>query len=304
MFSWFNRRRPPDAEIEEELEHDLALLAKERLEDGCDPAEVSSSVRRLLGNKTLIQEQTRQMWRNAYWDEISRDLRFTARMLRRSPVFYSLVVGILALGAASTVSFFSLVDGVLLRPLPYREPARLVTLTSYAPLPPFASNGSISYNDYQQLETQASSFEQLAVTFRVGWSRVTLTSPSETVTLQGAFVSPDVFSMFGRPPLIGRTFTDQENQRAERVVVISQALWAQRFGSSPQAIGRDLEFARGRWRVIGVMPADFQVPSLHTQLWAPVLSHPGWDDASNGNPRDQPRWDVMARLKPRVGARR
>jgi predicted permease len=239
-------------------------------------------------------------WRSAYLDQIGRDVRFAARMLRKAPSFYVLVVGILALGIASAVAFFSLVDGVLLRPLPYRKPERLVMLTSYAPKPPFESNGSISYNDFQQLKAKAALFEDLAVTFRTGWSRVTLTGGREPVVMQGAFVSPDLFDMLGRTPLIGRTFTNEENQHAERVVVISQALWAQRFGSSEAAIGQDLEFGHRRWRVIGVMPQDFQAPFLHTQLWAPVRSHPDWNDAENGNPPDQPRWDVMGRLRPGV----
>ena len=300
MFAWFRRKRPRDGEIEEELEYHLEMLSRERLENGRDAREAHCFAKRKLGNKTLVKEEAREIWRSAYLDQIGRDLRFAARMLRKAPAFYLLVVGILGLGIASTVSFFSLVDGVLLRPLPYRDPERLVTLTSYAPKPPFDSNGSLSYNDFEELKAKTSSFEDLAVTFRTGWSRVTLTGGSEPVILQGAFVSPNLFAMLGRFPLIGRTFTNEENQRAERVVVISEALWARRFGSSESAIGQDLKFGHGRWRVIGVMPADFQAPFLHTQLWAPVRSHPDWNDASNGNPPDQPRWDVMGRLRPGV----
>jgi putative ABC transport system permease protein len=118
--------------------------------------------------------------------------------------------------------------------------------------------------------------------------------------MQGAFVSPNLFAMFGRSPLLGRTFTNQENMRAERVVVISEGLWARLFGSSPQAIGQDLVIGRDRWKVIGVMPSDFQVPFLDTQLWAPVLSHPEWNHADETSPLERPYWDVMARLKPGV----
>ncbi len=237
-------------------------------------------------------------------DALLADLRYALRNFRQASAFFSLVIGILALGIASSVSIFSLVDGILLRPLPYHDPQRLVTLTSYAIRPPFASNGSVSYNDFQKLRAESRSFTDLAVTYRIGWSRVTLTGGAEPVPLQGAFVSPNLFALFGRAPLLGRTFTQEENSRAERVVVISQALWAQRFGSSPKVLGEDLEIGHTRWQVIGVMPADFQAPFLDTQLWTPVLSHPDWKDPEHVSPHEQPFWDVFGRLKPGISTAR
>ncbi len=231
-------------------------------------------------------------------DALLADLRYCLRNLHHSAAFFALVVAILALGIGASVSIFSLVDGVLLRPLPYRQPARLVTLTSYAVKPPFESNGSLSYNDFQQLRAKTRSFSDLAVTYRTGWSRVTLSGGTEPVAVQGAFVSPNFFALFGRAPLIGRTFTAAENARAERVVVISKPLWAQRFGSSSNVLGKDLEIGHARWRVIGVMPADFEVPFLDTQLWAPVLSHPDWNDPEHVSPHEQLFWDIFGRLKP------
>jgi hypothetical protein len=200
---------------------------------------------------------------------------------------------------AASVSIFSLMDGVLVKPLPYLDPQGLVTLTSYAK-PLFDSNGSVSYNDFQQLKAKNRSFSDLAITFRTGWSRVTLSEGAERTGMQGAFVSPNLFALFGRTPLLGRTFTSEENLRGEWVAVISAALWAKRFGSSPQALGQDLEIGHSLWRVIGVMPADFQVPFLDTQLWTPILSHPDWNDTEETTPLERARWDVMGRLKPGV----
>ncbi len=237
-------------------------------------------------------------------DALFSDLRYALRSFRQAPAFFSLVIGILALGIGASVSIFRLVDGVLLRPLPYRDPQHLVTLTSYASKPPFDSNGSLSYNDFQQLRAKSRSFANLAVTFRTGWSRVTLTSGTEPVPLQGAFVSPNFFAIFGRVPMIGRNFTPEENMRAERVVVISEALWSQRFGHLPSVLGQDLEIGHARWRVIGVMPSNFQVPFLDTQFWAPVLSHPDWNDPEHVNPHEHPFWDVFGRLKPGVSMAR
>jgi predicted permease len=233
-------------------------------------------------------------------DWLSNDIRYALRSFRHKPLFFSLVIGILALGIAAGVSIFSLLDGILLRPLPYRDPQRLVTLTSFAPNPPFESNGSLSLTDFEVLKAKTRSFDDLAITFRQGWSRVTLTGETGPQWVQGAFVSPNLFTMFGRSPILGRTFTPEENLHAERVVVISQGLWADRFGSSPKAIGQDLEIDSRPWRVIGVMPSDFQVPFLDVQLWTPMLAHPDWNDPSEKNFQQRPFWDVMARLKPGV----
>jgi putative ABC transport system permease protein len=150
------------------------------------------------------------------------------------------------------------------------------------------------------LKAKTRSFDDLAITFRQGWSRATLTGGTGPQRIQGAFVSPNLFTVFGRAPILGRTFTPEENLRPERVVVISQGLWADRFGSSPQALGQDLEIGHARWRVIGVMPSSFQVPFLDVQLWAPMLAHPEWNTPEEKNFEQRPFWDVMARLKPGV----
>src|SRR5579884_1368942 len=194
MFGWFRRRRPGYAEIEEELNYHLEMLAEEG-----SPGEA----RRRLGNRSSIHEATLDVWRNARLEQIARDLRFACRIFAKAPGFYVPAMSILALGIASAVSFFSLVDGVLLRPLPYRDSQRLVALTSYASKPPFASNGSVSWNDYLTFRSRSRSFVDMAATFRVGWSRVMLTSDNGPLAVQGAFVSPNLFSMVGRAPLLG-----------------------------------------------------------------------------------------------------
>lgn len=237
-------------------------------------------------------------------DTLISDLRHALRILRLAPAFFSLVIGILALGIAAAVSVFSLVDGVLLRPLPYRDPSRLVMLSSYAPKPPFASNGSLSYSDFEQFQSHSRSFEDIAATFRQGWSEVTLTGGSEPVKAQGAFTTPNLFSLFGRSPILGRTYTAEENLRKERVVIISEALWRARYASSPQVLGATVELSGVPWRIIGVMPSDFRVPFLDTQLWAPILAHPGWSDPENKNLEQRPFWDAMARLNSGVSLAR
>ncbi len=233
-------------------------------------------------------------------DNLLQDLAYTLRTVRKAPFFFLMVISILALGIGASVAIFSVVDGILLRPLPYHDPQHLVTLTTYAPRPPFASNGSMSYNDFVQFKSKSRSFADPAVTFRNGWSRATLTGGYEPVVVQGAFVSSNLFALAGRAPMLGRTFTGEEDQRGERVVVISQSLWAARFGSAPDVLEKNLELNNTPWRIIGVAPADFKLPFLDTQFWAPIHTHIEGASADDPNPLDHARWDVIGRLKPGI----
>ncbi|HXB69877.1 MAG TPA: ABC transporter permease [Candidatus Acidoferrales bacterium] len=236
------------------------------------------------------------------------DIRYAIRAMRQSPGLYGLVLGILALGIAASVSVFSLVDGVVLRPLPYRDAGRLVALRASATKPPFDSNGSVAYTDFLQFQAQAHSYEDIAVMYRVGWSQVVLAGPGnqnggERERVRGGFVSPNFFAMFGRAPMLGRLFTPEENLRGERVMLIGERLAERRFGSPAAALGRDLQTDGARWRIVGVMPSDFRVPYLDSQLWAPVMSHPEWNDKTEPQSLQRAmRWDLMARLRPGVGA--
>jgi predicted permease len=224
--------------------------------------------------------------------------------MQQSPGYYTLALGILALGIGTSVSVFSLVDGVALRPLPYRSPERLVAIRGVATKPPYNSNGSVTYSDFQQLQAQAHSFEDIAVMYRNGWSQVVITESAERERVRGGFVSATFFTLFGRAPILGRVFTAEENRRGDRVVVIGERLAARRFGAPTLALGRDLEMDGARWRIVGVMPASFRVPFLDSQLWMPVMSHPEWNDKVEPQSRERAmRWDLMARLRDGVDTR-
>src|SRR6185369_3187057 len=129
------------------------------------------------------------------------DARLTLRAMGHAPGFYGLVTGILALGIAASAAVFSLVDGVLLRPLPYRDAGRLIAIRSVAIRPPFESNGSFPYSDYEQLRDRVHSL-QLEVMYRSGWSQVTLTTDGSRERARGAYVSPGFFDLMGRAPIL------------------------------------------------------------------------------------------------------
>jgi predicted permease len=220
------------------------------------------------------------------------DLRYAARTLRKNPGFTAVAAMTLALGIGANTAIFSVVEAVLLRPLPYKDPGRLVLVAD-----------PTTYTDFEAWKSQARSFEDLAVYYRnIGRSRVTLTGSDEPEAVQGGFVSANFFPLMGVSPLIGRWLTSDEETRRERVVVLSHGLWSRRFGASPEAIGEFLQIEGANWRVIGVMPPTFQFPASNVQFWAPVTANRAWGEVIPLDPNYSryayARWDAVARLKP------
>jgi predicted permease len=222
------------------------------------------------------------------------DLRYAARTLRGNPGFTAVAAATLALGIGANSAIFSVVEAVLLRPLPYKDPGRLILLAD-----------PTTYTDFQAWKSQAGSFEDMAVYYRnIGRARVTLTGSGEPEAVQGGFVSANFFPLMGVSPLIGRWLTSDEETRHERVVILSHGLWSRRFGASPAAIGEFLQIEGANWRVIGVMPSTFQFPASNVQFWAPVTANRSWGEVIPFDPNYSryayARWDIVARLKPGV----
>jgi predicted permease len=222
------------------------------------------------------------------------DLRYAARTLRKNPGFTTIAAMTLALGIGANTAIFSVVEAVLLRPLPYKNADRLVLLADGA-----------TYTDFEAWKSQNRIFEDMAVYYRdSGRSRVTLTGDGEPESVQGGFVAANFLPMLGVPPLTGRWFTSDEETRRERVVVLSHGLWSRRFGASPDVAGKSLQIDGVSWQVIGVMPAAFQFPSNNVQFWAPITANRYWGEAIPFDPNYSryvyTRWDAVARLKPRA----
>src|SRR6184192_2811644 len=193
------------------------------------------------------------------------DLRYALRTLAKSPAFTLIVVLTLALGSGANTAIFSVVNGVLLTPLPYKDPSRLVVV--------WESKGTASHNvvnpaNYMDWHDRATSFSGLAL---LSWRGLTLTGdPAEEV--QGRAVTPDFFGVVGGTPLLGRTFNAEESRpNSPRVIVLSEALWRRRFGADRAIVGRAVPVAGGTARVVGVMPASFRsMPLGHEEYWEPM----------------------------------
>ncbi len=201
----------------------------------------------------------------AFWQ----DLRYGLRMLYQNRGFTSVALLALALGIGANSAIFSVVNSVLLRPLPYRDPQRLIVIWENYQQRGGPEREWASPADFRDFRDQAQSFEHIAAL--LGWGP-TLTGQDEPEDLQGAAVSHDTFAMLGVEPALGRSFRPDEDQAgAERVAVLSHNLWQRRFGSDPAIVGKNLTLGGESYTVIGVMPRGFSFPILKdTEIWRPI----------------------------------
>ena len=196
--------------------------------------------------------------------DLVRDLRYGLQTLRRAPGFTTVALVTLALGIGANTAIFSVVDAVLLRPLPYEDPDRLVWLWDTQPQ---LSTAPSSLPDFIDWKDQNQSFEYLAA-YQSG--NMFFGDDSGTQDTAVGLVTPDLFSLFRVKPLLGRTFTEEETQPGRfRVAVLSHSMWQRRFGSDPHVLGRTMDLSGAAYTIIGVIPAGFNFPN-ETQLWRPL----------------------------------
>jgi putative ABC transport system permease protein len=194
------------------------------------------------------------------------DLRYALRGLLKKPLFAVLTILTLALGIGANAAIFSVVNGVLLRPLPYPQPERLMMVWIYNPRQGFDKDVA-PFPAFADWRAQSRSFEHLAAYFAAS---VSLTGVGDPAQLRGARVTPSFFPTMDVQPALGRWFTEQDATAGhERVVVLEHGLWEQRFGSDRSIVGRTIQLSGRPYEVIGVMPAGFQYPDDAT-LWLPL----------------------------------
>ena len=216
------------------------------------------------------------------------DLRYALRALARTPGFTLAVVLTLALGIGVNSAIFSVVYGVLLRPLPYASPEQLVVL--YGRYPQFGRT-STSLPDFQDWRAGTHSFEQLAAMHKAGF---VLTGDGETERVVADRVTSNFFDTFGVRPVLGRAFLPDEDKMGgdDRVVVLSYGYWQRRFGGDPRVVGREIQLSGRPWTVVGIAPKGFRY-GREVDLWAPTR-------ADTTMPRRAEYLDLVGRLKPGV----
>jgi len=263
----FQRRRFCD-DLSEEIREHLEEKIHDLIENGMPPAEAEATARREFGNVALIEERGRETWHWMTFENFLADVRYGLRALRKNPGFTSVAILTLALGIGANSAIFSLVNGVVLRSLPFAQPDRLVSLSreNYYPQGGFVA-----------LKTNLQTMDVAAYLQGWGDNRLdfNLTGDGEPERLYGAAVSAEFFSLLGVSAQLGRTFISGEDQPGkDGEVILSHALWEQRFQSDPGLIGRHIMLSGVSREVVGVMPAWFQFRSSRTQIWIPLRLDP------------------------------
>jgi predicted permease len=260
-----------DGELSQELRFHLEMLEERHRSRGLDPAAARRAARLELGGDAQIAEAWRDQRGLPFLEMLWQDLRYGLRMLRRTPGFTAAALITLALGIGANTAIFTVVDAVLLRPLPYPEPERLVTVGDRN-AEGFSSNvGFATVLDWRE---RSRSFEQLAM--MRSWMPTLVTS-GEAERVPAVRVSWNYFDMMGARPALGRGFTAEDDRPDHwRVLLLSDKLWRRRFGADPSIVGRSLVMSDREYRVVGVMPASFEPLDAEryfnasAEMWAPI----------------------------------
>jgi putative ABC transport system permease protein len=275
-----------ERDLDREIQDHLRLEAEESGAEGA---------RRAFGNTLLVKEDVREVWGWGGMERLLQDVRYGLRQVRRNPGFSAIAVGTLALGIGANSAMFSVVDAVLIRPLPYADPDRLVMVWEDA------SNfgyprGTPAPGTWQQWRRENSVFTDIAATRT---ALTTLSGDGEPEQLQGRRVTANFWTVLGAQPALGRVFTEDEDVHNAPVAVISHGLWQRRFGGARDIIGRKIIANGSPFEIIGVMPRAFYfLPSREIEIWMPV-SFSARDLSNFGSHYLQ----CVARLKPGVSVR-
>ena len=282
------RSRQMDREIDDEIASHLAEATEEYVRQGLSPEEARRAAERSFGGITQTKEVYRQVWSFMWLEDVPRDLRHAFRTLRKSPAFTTAAVATLALAIGANTAMFSVLNAVLLRPLPYRSPEQLAMLWTEDPTQNLREGRSALW-DVEQWLTQSQGFADMATFDAV---TTTLTGPEGTEQIVGASISPNLLSLLGVQPVRGRSFSTEEAEEQKRLVLIGHRFWQARFGGANDAIGATLVLNGLPSQIIGILPADFQIARLDADVWEPHTTH--------RSVRGGQTWFVVGRLRPAV----
>jgi predicted permease len=290
-------RSNADAELQREIEIHVQQLTNEAVAAGMTEGEARAMALREFGPIEQIKERCRDTRRVSWIQNLVQDLHYGVRMLRQSPAFTAIAVITLALGIGANTAIFSIVDGVLLRALPYRDPDQLVLISGVPLNRPDALSG-ISYRDFAECRDGNHVFSQVAGN---AFHDLTLTGAGEPAIVNTADVTPEIFSLLNAKPLRGRTLLPEDGKPgAAAVAVLSENLWRSRFGADPGIVGQSIALDMRSFTVGGILPASFRYPegAPRQDVWISVMQDPLFGPLTS-----QPGvrvLGVIARLKPGV----
>jgi putative ABC transport system permease protein len=286
LFSRHRVYRDLAAEIQEHLGERI----EELMAEGVPEKDAAAAARREFGNVTLIAEDSREVWRWRSIENFVLEVRYGLRSLRRSPGFTVIVVLTLALGIGANSAIFSVINAVLLRPLPFPNASQLADLCARSTLFDFEHLG-VSLPDIDDIRATSTSFSDLSL-YQV--SSKEMSGDGKPERIEGADISENFFADLGVKPLLGRAFVSSDMQQGSRAVILSHSLWRDRFGGEPSAIGKTLRLDGARYTVIGVMP-DFSSTDFATDSKVWTAFTPTQEQLTA---RQNHYFNVLARLKP------
>src|SRR5262249_35573532 len=287
---FFFRRSRLDRDLADEMRDHLERKIEKNVAAGMTRDEARYAAQRQLGNSALQQEQSRLAWGFSVLETLLQDLRYGMRGMRKSRGFTIVAILTLALGIGATTAIFSIVNAVLLRSLRFKDSARIVHLWTNDPRFPNFHLG-VSVPDFDDIRSQAHTFEAMAMYWRVQWN---LSGEGEPEQLSGAAVSPGFLGLFGIQPQLGRGFLPGDEQaRKGKVILLSHGLWQRRFGGDRAIVGRQITLDRESYTVVGVLPRDFDFPYT---ILVPLTV-----DAAVQRARQTRFFFVYAKLQPGTG---
>lgn len=259
-FGWEARKD----DLREELETHLRMAVEERIARGENFEEARATALREMGNSPLIADVTREKWGWGWCERVGQDLRYAARQMRKNPGFAATAIFVLTLGIAAAVAIFSFVEAALTRPLPYKDPSRLVVLYESNTLGP---HFHLSYFDYLDYEHRNTVFQSLDAYAPYGFM---LQSPSGPEPADGARVTAGFFRTLGVTPILGRDFhPDDDQPTAPLVTLISYGAWQRRFAGRSDVLGQTVVLDGNSTTIIGVLPRGFHfAPAEPADFWA------------------------------------
>ncbi|QSQ25651.1 ABC transporter permease [Pyxidicoccus parkwayensis] len=300
------RPRAVEQDVDDELRFHLEMRTEKLQREGLSPTEAHDTARREFGDLEHVRaecvrlghEKEREMKRSLFLDALVQDVRYALRTLRKAPAFSLVAVLTLALGIGATTALFSVVRGVLLKPLPFPAPERLVRVWQASPVLD-APRTPLASPDFEDWKARQKSFTELGAWWHVeNMSGVDLSGLGEPERLQATYVTEGFFSTLGVVPHLGRAFLPEENQPGnDAVVMLSHGAWTRLFGADPSLLGRSLTLGGVPHTVVGIMPSSFTFPGEQMDVWLPLSNIP-----ESGIPRTRINrfLNVVGRLKPGV----
>lgn len=291
---------PVDQEVDEELAFHLEMRTRELIERGLDPQEARATAVRRMGDlarvkRTLVnvgRKRDRELSMALWLEELRDDVMFAVRQLRSAPAFTLVAVTTLAIGIGANSAIFALVDATLLRPLPYRDAAQLVTIWETSATTP---RGFASPPNMLDWQSRSRTFASIAGYTPAMGSMVMSGRDGNAQTVSRQWVTAGIFDVLGVTPIAGRTFTPEDEAQRRRSVVISEGLWETRFDRNSSTVGSELRLDGELWTVVGVMPKGFEILG-RTSMWAMSPFPPSMPPRARGAYQLQ----VVGRMNPGV----